>query len=89
MHVVRRGWGREVCESAMVGFLKIEGQERETNLKQKTWQTLRGGAGLGNLPGATLIALACWLPCVTFGAAVTKPGIRSAWTWEQIWKQQK
>ena len=25
----------EVCESAMVGFPKIQGQERETNLKQK------------------------------------------------------
>ena len=26
----------EVCESTMVGFPKIQGQERETNLKQKT-----------------------------------------------------
>ena len=55
------------------------------------WAIWVGGSVFagGDSQGATLIALACWLPCVTFGAVVTKLGIRSAWTWEQIWKRQK
>ena len=38
---------KEICESAMVGFPKIQGQERETNLKQKHSRPFEGVRGPG------------------------------------------
>ena len=54
------------------------------------WAVWLGGSVLagGDVQEASKYALVGLLMCVTFGAGITKLGVRNAWTWERIWKRQ-
>ena len=48
-----------------------------------------GTVGLGtDVREATQLALMGWVPCVTFGAVITKLGVRRAWRYRDIWQAQ-
>ena len=54
------------------------------------WAVWVGGSVLagGDVQEADKYALVGLLMCVTFGAVITKLGVRNAWTWGRIWKRQ-
>ena len=68
-----------VCESAMVGFLKIEGQERETNLTKnnRPFEGVRGpGTCQALYPTATSVGLTAHM-CNRRGSRTDRAGAAS------------